>query len=49
MAGPDFIKEISQNELDSKSIKVDSKQLDDLLEIKFKADFLEAKKTTDKY
>jgi len=49
MAGTDFIKEVSQNDLDSKGIKISSKQIDDLLELKFKASFLEDKKIVDKY
>ncbi|MEI8252853.1 MAG: hypothetical protein WCG25_03795 [bacterium] len=49
MTGTDFIKDKSQKELDDKSIKVDSKQLDALLELKFKAYLAEDKKLSDKY
>jgi hypothetical protein len=36
MSGPEnYIKEINQSDLDAKSIKIDSQQLDALLELKF--------------
>ncbi|MFZ2151141.1 MAG: hypothetical protein WAZ12_05200 [Candidatus Absconditicoccaceae bacterium] len=49
VAGPDFIKDKSQKEFDDKSIKVDSQQLDALLELKFKTYIAEDKAISAKY
>jgi len=49
VAGPDFIKDKSQKEFDDKSIRVDSQQLDALLELKFKTYIAEDKAISEKY